>query len=638
MTDQPNPEELQEQLAQMTQTAQRAMADLQNFKRRTEEERGELQVYANMQLLQAIFPALDNLGRAFDHIPEELADHEWVKGVQSIEENLVKALQSIGLEAVDQTGLPVDPNIHEVLMEGEGPAGEVIQVLEKGFTFKGKTIKAAKVAVGKKTIVFCNKKTLRLFKSESSLFIILNPPTMKTLKFITASLSMTALLVVSSFSGIALADDGFTCGQWTDVPSEDMAILTEVCSFGLMQGMSEDFYGYGQDLSRAAAGTIVSRMVMGSEAYDAIQQDEDVYEDALDDIFTDLPASINSNEWILKAMNYSYNYGIMTGDGGSTPTTFRPLESINIPETFKVFYEAAKEADVLGEDTDENIQYFMDPWYDDLFEELEDQGVLIHLNIEDQTFWLNGNDVYNDFGSDVKREDAAKYLDKMISFDVIDEDALREHTGTELTDDDIWEDVSDWLSFEIDEMGFGTLYPKEATVTEDVLMENPEYGHTVVFEDNGTFFTAFGTSAEFSEETDLDYYPGESIDLSLSDEELTALLEATFGTVYELEDYEFYALDAPEAISFYRSYEEDGKTKLVPSILFPAIGEAHEDMANVLLTGPVLSSFDGTPSENSTAIEDFISNDLDTLEDEVQELLDDYYFMIDWIDFTLSFL
>ncbi len=141
--------QLQAELAAMTETAKRAMADLQNYKRRTEEERGEIQVYANMRLLEAIFPALDNFARAFELVPENLEEEEWVKGVQAIEGNLMKALTDLGLELIDQTGVPVDPNKHEVLMEGEGAAGQVIQIFEKGYAFKGKTIRPAKVMVGK---------------------------------------------------------------------------------------------------------------------------------------------------------------------------------------------------------------------------------------------------------------------------------------------------------------------------------------------------------------------------------------------------------------------------------------------------------------------------------------------------------
>lgn len=142
-------QQLQAELAAMTETAKRALADLQNYKRRTEEERAEIQVFANMKLLQAIFPALDNFTRAFETIPEELKSNEWVKGIQLIEENLMNALKTLGLETIDQTGIPVDPNVHEVLMEGEGAAGQVVQIFEKGYRFSGKTIRPAKVMVGK---------------------------------------------------------------------------------------------------------------------------------------------------------------------------------------------------------------------------------------------------------------------------------------------------------------------------------------------------------------------------------------------------------------------------------------------------------------------------------------------------------
>lgn len=145
---------LKQELENMTATAKRALADLQNFKRRADEERSELQVFANMNMLSAIFPALDNFTRAFAVIPENLKNDDWVKGIMAIEANLMTALLNIGLETIDQTGIPADPQKHEVLMEVEGTseqAGLIIEIFEKGYAFKGKTIRPAKVSVGKKT-------------------------------------------------------------------------------------------------------------------------------------------------------------------------------------------------------------------------------------------------------------------------------------------------------------------------------------------------------------------------------------------------------------------------------------------------------------------------------------------------------
>lgn len=149
-------ERLKKELEEMTATAKRALADLQNFKRRAEEERSELQIFANMNLLSAIFPALDNFTRAFASIPEDIKNNEWAKGVMAIEANLLKALTNMGLEIIDQTGVPVDPQKHEVLMEvapndenEQNLTGKVVEVFEKGYAFKGKTIRPAKVSVGK---------------------------------------------------------------------------------------------------------------------------------------------------------------------------------------------------------------------------------------------------------------------------------------------------------------------------------------------------------------------------------------------------------------------------------------------------------------------------------------------------------
>lgn len=141
-------ETLQEELAKMTDLAKRTAADFANFKRQSSEERTELMAYANLKLLNAIFPAIDNLARATENLPEELRENEWVKGVLSTEKALMDALASLGLSPINQTGVPMDPHKHEVLMEGAGPKGDVTQVFEKGYSFNGKTIRPAKVQVG----------------------------------------------------------------------------------------------------------------------------------------------------------------------------------------------------------------------------------------------------------------------------------------------------------------------------------------------------------------------------------------------------------------------------------------------------------------------------------------------------------
>jgi len=141
-------ETLQAELEQMTNLAKRTAADFANFKRQMDEERSELMAYANLKLLNAIFPAIDNLARATENLPEDLVENDWAKGVLSTEKALMDALASLGLSPIDQAGVPMNPHQHEVLMEGPGTKGDVTQVFEKGYAFNGKTIRPAKVQVG----------------------------------------------------------------------------------------------------------------------------------------------------------------------------------------------------------------------------------------------------------------------------------------------------------------------------------------------------------------------------------------------------------------------------------------------------------------------------------------------------------
>lgn len=141
--------ETEEKLTEMTEAAQRSAAELQNFKRRTEEEKGSLKIFANLQFLQAIFPVIDNFQRAFTHMPEELKNNEWVTGVVAIEKQFIDTLNSLGLRDIPcETGSKFDPNLHEVMAQGPGEKDAILECFEKGFMFNDMVVKPAKIQVG----------------------------------------------------------------------------------------------------------------------------------------------------------------------------------------------------------------------------------------------------------------------------------------------------------------------------------------------------------------------------------------------------------------------------------------------------------------------------------------------------------
>ncbi|PJC38183.1 nucleotide exchange factor GrpE [Candidatus Peregrinibacteria bacterium CG_4_9_14_0_2_um_filter_41_14] len=140
-------EDLQSQLEIMTNTAKRTMADLQNLQKRTQIERLQLYPQAQADLMIEFLPVIDNFQRAFENIPESLKTDNWVQGMTQIEKQFTDILNKTGLEEI-VPDTDFNPNEHEALVEVEGEKNQVIQVFEKGYRFKDKVIRAAKVSVG----------------------------------------------------------------------------------------------------------------------------------------------------------------------------------------------------------------------------------------------------------------------------------------------------------------------------------------------------------------------------------------------------------------------------------------------------------------------------------------------------------
>lgn len=125
----------------------RAMADLQNFKRRTEEEKRDLGAFANAKLILDFLPVVDNFERAIAHKPENIPQ-EWLDGVMQIHTQFNSIFEKQGLEEIQTIGEKYNPNLHEALLQTEGENDIITQTLEKGYLLNGKVLRAAKVAVG----------------------------------------------------------------------------------------------------------------------------------------------------------------------------------------------------------------------------------------------------------------------------------------------------------------------------------------------------------------------------------------------------------------------------------------------------------------------------------------------------------
>jgi len=139
---------LRAQLSEKEEQLLRAKADLQNVRRRAEDERLHLPKLGAVKIFQSLLPTLDHIELALKNKPAEETD--WIRGVESIYSALFSALQAEGIERIDQTGIAIDPMIHEVIVM-DGDTGDVVtDILQSGYQMHGKVIRPAKVKAGGK--------------------------------------------------------------------------------------------------------------------------------------------------------------------------------------------------------------------------------------------------------------------------------------------------------------------------------------------------------------------------------------------------------------------------------------------------------------------------------------------------------
>ncbi|MBT3704518.1 nucleotide exchange factor GrpE [Candidatus Peregrinibacteria bacterium] len=140
----------EQKLEQMTELGRRAIADMENMKRRVEEDRSRMALFANIELVRAILPVVDNFKRAQAHTPEDLSDtaKEWLQGVTQTLNQLTQALEQAGVKEIEALGQQFDPNRHEAIVQDKGPQNQVLEVLEPGYKIGDQVIRPAKVKVG----------------------------------------------------------------------------------------------------------------------------------------------------------------------------------------------------------------------------------------------------------------------------------------------------------------------------------------------------------------------------------------------------------------------------------------------------------------------------------------------------------
>ena len=148
---------LREDLETAKQDVLYAKAEAQNVRRRLEKDIADARAYAATGFARDILSVSDNLTRALQAIPDEFREHEKLKGFISGMEATAREIDKVfgqhGIARVAAMGLPLDPNVHQAMLEvpsKDAEPGTVVQELQAGYTIKDRLLRPAMVAVAKK--------------------------------------------------------------------------------------------------------------------------------------------------------------------------------------------------------------------------------------------------------------------------------------------------------------------------------------------------------------------------------------------------------------------------------------------------------------------------------------------------------
>jgi len=134
----------------------RALAEMENTKRRAERDKQEAFKYAVTNFARDLLSVADNFERALAAAPKEVEDaglKNFITGVEMTAKELQTAFDKHGIKQVDSApGTPFDYNVHQAMSETEDPtqpAGTIVQTLAPGFQIKDRLLRPAMVVVSK---------------------------------------------------------------------------------------------------------------------------------------------------------------------------------------------------------------------------------------------------------------------------------------------------------------------------------------------------------------------------------------------------------------------------------------------------------------------------------------------------------
>ncbi len=126
----------------------RLQAEFENYKKRVAKENDFVRENASADVLMKLLPIVDEFELAMAHM-DHSPHKEFKVGMELIFSKLVDLVKKEGIEEMKTLGQNFDPYKHDAIRQGEGEEGKIVEVVQKGYSYRGKVLRHAKVVVGK---------------------------------------------------------------------------------------------------------------------------------------------------------------------------------------------------------------------------------------------------------------------------------------------------------------------------------------------------------------------------------------------------------------------------------------------------------------------------------------------------------
>ena len=148
--------ELERQLEEANSKALYAAAEIQNVRRRLEQEKHQASAYATTQFAKDMLAIKDHLERALVAVTEELRDDkvasQFLAGIEATARELEQVFARHGISRIQSVGEPLDPHRHQAMMEiptGDAVPGTIVEEMQAGYMLKDRLLRPALVGVAK---------------------------------------------------------------------------------------------------------------------------------------------------------------------------------------------------------------------------------------------------------------------------------------------------------------------------------------------------------------------------------------------------------------------------------------------------------------------------------------------------------